>query len=55
MAAKIPTTMKQWVTDYTGLDALGQETVEVPKPGPGEVLVKVKAVSLNFRDVEGRS
>jgi NADPH:quinone reductase-like Zn-dependent oxidoreductase len=52
MPAQIPSTMKQWITDYSGLDTLTQEEAVVPKPGPGEVLVKISAVSLNFRDVE---
>lgn len=53
MAASIPKTMKQWITDYTGVQNLIQETAAVPQPGEGEVLVKVHAVSINFRDVEG--
>ncbi|KPI40046.1 Zinc-type alcohol dehydrogenase-like protein [Cyphellophora attinorum] len=52
MRTQIPPTMKQWVTDYTGIDTLKQEEAPVPKPGAGEVLVRISAVSLNFRDVE---
>ncbi len=33
------------------LDALTLDTVEVPAPGPGEVLVRMHAVSLNQRDL----
>ena len=47
-------TMKQWITDFSGLANLRQEVVPIPEPGKDEVLVKVGAVSLNFRDVEGK-
>ncbi|VVE43831.1 Phthiocerol/phenolphthiocerol synthesis polyketide synthase type I PpsC [Pandoraea iniqua] len=43
-------TMKQWQMATLGETALELATVDIPQPGPGEVLVKVKAVSLNFRD-----
>ena len=33
-----------------GLKNLKQAELAVPEPGPGEVLVRVRAVSLNFRD-----
>lgn len=46
-------TMKQWVTDFSGLASLKQEADPLPEPGDDEVLVKISAVSLNFRDVEG--
>ena len=46
--------MKQWITDYTGLANLKQESVPIPEPQENEVLVKISAVSLNFRDVEGQ-
>jgi NADPH:quinone reductase-like Zn-dependent oxidoreductase len=35
----------------TGIDALGKVDLPVPKPGPRQVLVKVAACSLNFRDL----
>lgn len=34
-----------------GLDALEQVTLSAPSPGPGEVLLRVRAVSLNYRDL----
>ncbi len=38
-------------TGGTSIDQLVFDTVEVPEPGAGEVLVAIKAVSLNFRDL----
>ena len=35
----------------TGIDALVQVDLPVPRPGPRQVLVKVAACSLNFRDL----
>jgi NADPH:quinone reductase-like Zn-dependent oxidoreductase len=34
-----------------GLDRVGLEEREVPSAGPGEVLVRVRSVSLNYRDL----
>ncbi|MCP4247034.1 MAG: NAD(P)-dependent alcohol dehydrogenase [bacterium] len=34
-----------------GIDRLKVETLEAPVPGPGEVVVDVRAVSLNYRDL----
>lgn len=34
-----------------GLESLIQTEVETPRPGPGEVLVKMRAVCLNHRDL----
>ena len=48
--------MKAWLLKDFGLENLQLAEVETPTPGPGELLVKVGAVSLNFRDkaiVEG--
>lgn len=48
--------MKAWLLKDFGLKNLEIGEVPTPKPGPGELLVKVGAVSLNFRDkaiVEG--
>ncbi|OQP36109.1 zinc-dependent alcohol dehydrogenase family protein [Pantoea latae] len=42
--------MKAWLLKDFGLENLQLEEVETPVPGPGELLVKVGAVSLNFRD-----
>ncbi|EME50225.1 hypothetical protein DOTSEDRAFT_68935 [Dothistroma septosporum NZE10] len=43
---------KQWRTDQGGLDNLTFTTADVPEPKDGEVLVKINAVSLNYRDTE---
>lgn len=45
--------VQKWVTPLQGLDSLRQIEDSMPSPGPGEVLVKINAVSLNYRDVEG--
>jgi NADPH:quinone reductase-like Zn-dependent oxidoreductase len=44
--------MQQWIIPKgaTSLDALTLRQVPVPQPGPGEVLVRVRACSLNYRD-----
>lgn len=43
--------MKQWqITDSWDFDGLKLKDAKKPEPGPGEVLLKIKAVSLNFRD-----
>ncbi len=39
------------ITKPTGIDALKMNDVPQPKPGPRQVLVKVHACSLNFRDL----
>lgn len=44
------TTMQQWQMATLGDAALDLATVAVPTPGPGEVLVRVNAVALNYRD-----
>lgn len=44
--------MKRWVMNLgAGLDGLRLQDVEPPVPGHGEVLVKVHAVSLNYREI----
>lgn len=43
-------TMKRWEMDEIGRQFLELRDVPVPQPARGEVLVKVKAVSLNYRD-----
>jgi NADPH:quinone reductase-like Zn-dependent oxidoreductase len=48
--------MKVWELKKFGLSALEQTERPVPTPGPHELLVRINAVSLNFRDklvVEG--
>ena len=42
--------MKRWEIDAIGREHLALHDVEIPKPAPHEVLVKVAAVSLNYRD-----
>lgn len=43
-------TMRRWEMDAIGRDRLKLNLVPQPSPAPGEVLVKVAAVSLNYRD-----
>ena len=43
-------TMKAWQLKGFGLDNLKLEDIALPTPGANEVLIKVGAVSLNFRD-----
>src|SRR5690606_40578145 len=38
-------------SEYGGPEVLRVEEVETPAPGPGEVLVRVRAASLNHLDV----
>lgn len=47
-----PTTMRRWVlrAGATNLDSLVLENAPIPTPSPGEVRVKVHAVSINYRD-----
>ncbi|KAF3401601.1 hypothetical protein F1880_010010 [Penicillium rolfsii] len=44
--------IQQWVTPLEGLDSLRQTEVPMVSPKSGEVLVEIRAVSLNYRDVE---
>lgn len=48
-----PTTMKQWTISDTknGFEGLKFEDVAVPRVGENEVLVKLHAASLNYRDL----
>jgi NADPH:quinone reductase-like Zn-dependent oxidoreductase len=46
---------KRWITLQDGLDNLKLEDAPAPSdPGADEVLVEIKAVSLNYRDTEGK-
>lgn|SRR5687767_10942576 len=46
---------KQWTTEQDGINKLKQGEVDTPTPKDGEVLVKIRSVSLNYRDLEGMS
>jgi len=43
-------TMRRWEIDAIGREHLQLREVPIPEPAAGEVLVKVKAVALNYRD-----
>lgn len=43
--------MKVWQIKSFGIDALSCDDRPLPQPGRGEVLVKIHAVSLNYRDL----
>jgi NADPH:quinone reductase-like Zn-dependent oxidoreductase len=43
--------MRQYRFDHFGLEHLRLETAEDPRPGPGEALIEVRAISLNYRDL----
>jgi NADPH:quinone reductase-like Zn-dependent oxidoreductase len=43
--------MKLWQIPSFGVDSLEFVERPAPEPGPGELLVKIRAVSLNFRDL----
>lgn len=43
--------MKVWRIAAFGVEQLELADVPTPRPGPGEVLIKVRAVSLNYRDL----
>lgn len=42
--------MKIWTIDRLGADRLTLGDAPIPTPGPGEVLVRTRAISLNYRD-----
>ena len=44
-------TMRRWVVDRHGRDALRLDKARVPSPAAGEILVWVSAVALNARDL----
>jgi len=43
--------MQRWQVTRYGLQGLEHTQANVPEPGPGQVLVLVRAASLNFRDL----
>lgn len=43
-----------WVTKIGGPDVLAVRDTAKPEPGPGEVLIRVHATSVNFADVKAR-
>ena len=44
--------MRAWeIQSDGGIDALALNERDIPKPGPGEVLVKIHASSVNYRDL----
>ena len=43
-------TMQAWQLHRFGLDGLNSGPVPIPVPGPREVLIRVSAAALNFRD-----
>ncbi len=45
---------KQWTTAMDGVDKLKLAEADLPTPNDGEVLVKIHAVSINYRDIEGK-
>lgn len=47
------TEIKRWETDQDGLDNLRLTTGPMPEVSEEHVLVKINAVSLNYRDTEG--
>ena len=49
------TQVQQWHTLEDGFDNLTRGTAPMPTPGKDEVLVEIKAVSINYRDTEGMS
>lgn len=52
----VPETMRAVrVREHGGPEAMRVETVPVPRPGPGEALVRVAAAGVNFIDVYKRS
>lgn len=44
-------TIRQWLTVGDGIDRLQENSVPQPQPAPREVLVRIEAVSLNYRDL----
>jgi NADPH:quinone reductase-like Zn-dependent oxidoreductase len=42
--------MKSWLLEKAGRENLNLVDISEPKPGPEQILVRTKAVSLNYRD-----
>jgi NADPH:quinone reductase-like Zn-dependent oxidoreductase len=45
--------VRKWQTAQDGLEKLYLAESPMPKPGKDEVLVEIRAVSINYRDTEG--
>ncbi len=43
--------MKAWIIESVGRERLQLAEIQQPEPGPGEVLIRVANVSLNYRDL----
>ncbi|MGJ0451642.1 MAG: zinc-dependent alcohol dehydrogenase family protein [Methylocystis sp.] len=43
--------MKAWIIESVGRERLQVAEIQQPEPGPGEVLIRVANVSLNYRDL----
>lgn len=54
-ASNMGKSFKQWTTGQDGIDKLKLEEAGMPEVNDGEVLVKIAAVSLNYRDTEGNA
>ena len=52
-AVALPKTNRQWTTAQDGVDKMTFGEGVVAEPKDGEVLVKIHAVALNYRDTEG--
>jgi NADPH2:quinone reductase len=53
----LPRTMRAWTYDSAGSarDVMRNVTLDMPAPGPGEVLVEVKISAVNPTDVKRRT
>jgi NADPH2:quinone reductase len=54
MSSTLPATMRAWRTHEYGapLDVLQLDQVDVPEPGPGDVLVRALGIPFNLNDLE---